>query len=165
VGFVGTRTMGWAAAAEAGVDPSRTLVVTRVPTESWSTVTAALLDAVDLVVVSPSHTVRAVDGRRLAARARERGAVLIVLDTRFAWPSEPDIRLRSAPRRWHGVDQGHGRLVARSVRVSAEGRRAAAQRRSVDVWLPSGDGVIAAVDETADVVPFRRRDARSVRAG
>jgi hypothetical protein len=49
--------------------------------------------------------------------------------------------------------------------VSAEGRRAAAHRRSVDVWVPSGAGASAAVAAPADVVPFRRRDARSVRAG
>jgi hypothetical protein len=158
VGFVGTSTRGWGAAVEAGVDPSRTLVVTQVPTGSWSTVTAALVDAVDLVIVSPTHAVRVTDGRRLAARARERGAVLIVLSTRFAWPSEPDVSLRSTPRRWHGVGQGHGRLMARSVRVSAEGRRAAARQRSVELWLPSADGTVSA-DDTADVVPFRRRDA------
>jgi len=158
VGFVGTSTMGWAAAAQAGVDPSRTLVVTKVPVGSWSTVTAALVDAVDLVVVSPTHAVRAADGRRLAARARERGAVLIVLDARFAWPSEPDVRLRSTPRRWHGVGRGHGRLIARSVLVSSEGRRASARRRTLELWLPSAEGVV-------ESPPAPRGDGRNGRNG
>ncbi len=167
VGFVGTATMGWAAAAQAGVDPARTLVVTQVPVGSWATVTAALVDAVDIVVVSPDHAVRAADARRLSARARERGAVLVVLAARFAWPSEPDVRLHSTPRRWTGIGHGHGRLLARSVLVSAEGRRAAGRRRSLELWLPSTGGVVELGErrtrqeqgEAADasVLPFRSR--------
>ena len=183
VGFVGAATLGWAAVADAGIDLARTLVVTDVPTGSWATATAALVDAVDLVVISPSHSVRAQDGRRLAARARERGAVLIVLASRFGWPLEPDVRLTATHRRWTGVGQGHGRLTARSVLVAAEGRRAAARQRRVAMWLPSVRGVVAVdrsdagtIDEvveeraaeaaTADVLPWRARSgSRRSRAG
>ena len=40
---------------------------------------AALVDALDIVIVDPSHQVTASDARRLAARSRERGAVIVDL--------------------------------------------------------------------------------------
>ena len=160
VGFVGTDDLGWSAAADLGVDLGRVLVVEQVPTGQWSTVTAALVDAVEVVVMAPDHLVRHGDARRLAARARERGSVLVV--TRSApWPIEPDITLHATEPRWEGVGRGHGRLVARSLTVSADGRRSAATERRASLWLPGGAGDLAVRHPVPDEIA-RRREAGAV---
>ncbi|MFN2607847.1 MAG: hypothetical protein ABR511_08115 [Acidimicrobiales bacterium] len=69
------------AAAELGVVLERFPLVAAGPGAGpggWAWVVAALLDAVDVVVAWPPAAVRPTDARRLAARARERGAVLVV---------------------------------------------------------------------------------------
>jgi hypothetical protein len=139
VAVVGTGSLGWAAAADLGVDLDRTIVVPDVALGDWGEVTAALVDAVDVVVVAPRHPIRQRDARRLAARARERGSVLVVSSPRFPWPVEPEVSLDVAGR-WVGLGDGHGRLSARRVAVSASGRRAAARARTVELWAPAADG-------------------------
>ena len=79
VAVVGRADLGLSSAAEMGVDLDRLALVAEPPPEGWATVVAALIGAVDVVVVAPSHPVRMADARRLAARARERGTVLIQL--------------------------------------------------------------------------------------
>jgi hypothetical protein len=75
-------------------------------------VVAALLDAVDVVLVRPPAGLPAGQARRLAARARERGAVLVPLGT---WSEPADLRLAVAASAWHGLGQGHGSLASRGV--------------------------------------------------
>lgn len=135
-GFVGAERIGWAAAAELGVAAERTLVVCDVGAGQWSTVTAALIDAVDVVIVSPTHQVSLADARRLAARARERGAVLLVVQPRSSWPMAFDVSLEVTAGTWSGLGEGHGHLTARRVKVSGGGRRGAARHREVEMWLP-----------------------------
>ena len=141
---VGTASLGWAAAADLGVDLDRTVVVPDVALGDWGEVTAALVDAVDVVVVSPRYPVRERDARRLAARARERGAVLIVSSPRFPWPVEPEVSL-DVSGRWIGVGDGEGRLSARRITVAVSGRRAAARGWTVDLWAPAADGSVREV--------------------
>ena len=139
---VGVATLGLAAAAEAGVDPAR-LAVVPVPGRDWAAVVAALLDGLDVVAVRPpGRSVRAADARRLAARARERGAVLVPLGR---WDGA-DVRLSVASSSWEGVEQGAGHLSARLVEVVAEGRGAAARPRRARLWLPSADGRVTSAD-------------------
>src|SRR5205823_2466410 len=84
--------------------------------------------------------VRAGDARRLVARARERGAVLVTTGSSTALTA--DVRLAVAGARWEGLGQGHGRLRARRMDVVANGRGAAVRERSVALWLPAvGGGV------------------------
>ena len=78
---VGCPGLGLAAAAEAGVALERLALVAEPEPGDWAGVVAALVGAVDVVVVGPTHRVRAADARRLAARARERGTVLVQLPT------------------------------------------------------------------------------------
>jgi hypothetical protein len=141
---VGTGSVGWAAAADLGVDLDRTVVVPEVALGDWGEVTAALVDAVDVVVVAPRFPVRERDARRLAARARERGAVLIVSSPRFPWPVDPEVSLEVSGR-WVGVGDGEGRLAARRITVAVSGRRAASRGWTVDLWAPAADGSVREV--------------------
>jgi hypothetical protein len=88
-----------------------------------------------------------VDGRRLVARARERGAVLVLLGP--GWPDGADVQLEVVRARWEGLDDGHGHLQARKVRVQRRGRGEAAQPRQVDLWLPATTGEVTAVEVAA----------------
>lgn len=149
---VGIPSLGLVAAAELGVAVSR-LALVAAPGSEWAAVVAALLDAFDVVMVRPPQRgVRAADARRLVARARERGAVLVPL-TRW---DGADVRLAVAVRQWHGLGEGSGHLRARLVEVVAEGRGAAAHPRRARLWLPAADGGVTLalpvdVAPTADV--------------
>src|SRR4051812_1040213 len=150
---VGVSHLGLAAAAELGVALDRLVVVADPPRESWATVIATLIDALDVVLVRVRHRVNGNAARRLVARARERGAVLVLLGD--GWPEAPDVRLSIVRSEWEGIGDGHGYLQARRVTIEAEGRRAAAPARTIDVWLPAADGGIASVDELATVRELR----------
>src|SRR5687767_6402679 len=102
---VGLPSLGAVAAAEAGIVLERLALVPK-PGEQWATVVAALLDALDVVLVRPPHRLRQGDTRKLIARARERGAVLVPLGP---WEGA-DMRLEVASARWHGVGHGDGHL-------------------------------------------------------
>jgi hypothetical protein len=127
---VGIPALGAVAASEAGVVLERLALVPR-PGEQWATVVAALLDALDVVLVRPPHRLRQADARKLIARARERGAVLVPL---APWEGA-DIRLEVASARWHGVGHGDGHLQGCRMEVLATGRRAAARERRAVVWV------------------------------
>jgi hypothetical protein len=139
VAAVGLPNLGIVAAAETGVVLERLALVPVPGTRTWPTVVAALLDAIDVVLVRAPARLPAAQARRLAARARERGAVLVPLG---AWPAPADLRLAVTASAWEGLGQGHGRLQARRVEVVATGRGAATRDRHAHLWLPSTDGTI-----------------------
>ncbi len=114
-------TLGARAAEAAGVDLERLAVVRRVPADRWGAVIAALLDGITVVVAAVPPHVRLGDARRLVARARERGAVLVAFG---AWPVEAAVRLHAGPGGWHGLEAGNGLLATRelNVQVEAKGR-------------------------------------------
>lgn len=162
---VGLPALGLVAAAEMGVVLDR-LALVPAPGPEWPAVVAALLDALDVVMVGTGWQVRTADARRLVARARERGAVLLVVG---AW-NGADVRLSLAgagsglsPRsgrpgrsdqpgqagesgpsgrqcQWQGLGSGHGHLQARQVEVVAEGRGASSRPRRRRLWLPAEGG-------------------------
>jgi hypothetical protein len=138
---VGMPQLGLAAAAELGVALDRVAVVPDVHRESWPTVVAALVDAVDVVLAGPTR-VRSTDVRRVVARARERGTVLVPVGG--WWPEAPDVTLATGSSRWEGLGAGHGHLRARRVRVEVSGRRDAAPR-TAELWLPAEGGGLASV--------------------
>ena len=155
-GAVGRPPLGVVAAAELGIVLDRfPLVPAPDPSATgpggWAWVVATLLDALDLVIAWPPEarsSVRPADARRLAARARDRGAVLVVASGR--WPEAPDIRLTVAHSEWVGPGAGDGRLRARRVEVVGGGRRAASGERRATLWLPGPGGTVtAAVDGDA----------------
>ncbi len=159
VAAVGVPHLGARAAAGLGVDLRRLVLVPAVG-EQWAVVAAALLEVVDVAILGlPDRGVRPADARRLAARARERGAVLLLLADRVAlgrrvlslpeaWPEPTELRLGAQAAVWEGLGQGGGHLRARAVTVTAVGRRGASRPRSVGVWLPGPDGRVAARAET-----------------
>jgi hypothetical protein len=138
VAVVGLPELGVVAAAEAGIILERLALVPR-PGANWTMAVAALLDAIDVVLVRPPPRLPPGEARRLAARARERRAVLLALGD--GWPAAADLRLAITASRWEGLGQGYGRLEARLVEVVAGGRGAAARERRAKLWLP-GPAVI-----------------------
>ena len=145
---VGSPLLGSAAAAEAGVALDRFVRVAE-PGEQWASVTASLLEALDLVVVHPPARASVGDMRRLTARARERSAVLLVAGDRAGDWEGAMVNLRVTAQQWHGLGDGHGYLQAREVQVQALGRGAAARPRTTSVWLPGAGGVVSPARESA----------------
>ena len=141
VAAVGVPWLGLGAAAECGVALDRLAVVASPERSEWATVVAALIDAIDVVLVSPPPRVAMGDARRLAARARERGAVLLVV--RAASSLTVDVRCTVSESQWSGVEHGAGHLQSRRVTVTATGRGSAARARTTSLWLPGPDGVIS----------------------
>ena len=155
VAAVGLPSLGLVAADELGVALERLVLVAAPERDAWGGVVAALVDGFDLVVLHAGRTgVRTADARRLVARARERGAVLVQLGP--GWPEGADVQLEVTRARWEGLDDGHGHLQARKVRVTGGGRGEAAQPRRVDLWLPGPGGeVVPAAPVEAPVAPGR----------
>ncbi|HYV60666.1 MAG TPA: hypothetical protein VFA62_11415 [Acidimicrobiia bacterium] len=119
-------SLGGLAAHEAGVVLDRFAVVRRVPPARWAAVVAALLDGISVVVAEVPAYARTGDTRRLLARARERGAVLVAVGP---WPAEAALRLRAAGSEWCGLGVGEGVLAAGDRRVDVDGRGVAPRER------------------------------------
>lgn len=149
---VGLESLGLVAAGELGVALDRLVLVSSPGADQWPTVVAALVDAFDAVVVAPRHRVKAGDVRRLTARARERGAALLVAGGAVdRWPEAPDVTLEVVTAQWVGLDQGYGALAARRVVVEGGGRRAAGRTRRTELWLPGPEGGVAAASSDAPI--------------
>jgi hypothetical protein len=149
---VGLDDLGLVAAAEAGVDLARLVLVAAPPPERWGTVVATLVETIELVLVRPTARVRDADERRLAAHLRTRGGVLVRLPGPGSWPGSPDVTLRATAPDWRGAVpptrlDGAGRLRARRVVVEATGRGRAARPRRAELWLPGATGAAAPVTE------------------
>lgn len=152
VAAVGFPSLGLLAAAELGIALERFVLVAAPDTEigpdneetAWASALAALVDAFEVVLVQATHRVRARDGRRLTARTRERGAVLVQVGSR-GWPEGADVSLEVTDARWEGLADGHGHLQSRRVTVVGGGRREAARPRRSELWLPSIDGTVEVV--------------------
>jgi len=141
---VGAPDWGFVAAAELGVALER-LAVIPAPGEHLASVIAALIDGMDLVVVGNPEALDASRVRRVMARARQRGTVLL---SHGAWP-KVDLELRYLSGRWHGMGAGHGYLRRRDMVVEVRGRGAAARSRRVRVVLPTLDPVPAPIPDAA----------------
>ncbi len=128
---VGVPSLGAIAAAESGIVLDRLALVPD-PGPEWPTVVAALIDGVDLIVLAVPGGVSASIASRLVARARQRGSVLVPYGD---W-SGADVTLSVLDAHWEGLDEGHGRLRRRRVRVLARGRGAAARPKEVTMWMP-----------------------------
>ncbi|GGF40368.1 hypothetical protein GCM10011519_12560 [Marmoricola endophyticus] len=112
VGFVGWPDFGAEAAAAAGVDLARTVLV-REAGEQWLEVVAALVDVLRVVVLRPPARVDAKSAGVLDARLRKRSSVLVVAG---AWP-RCEARLSLEDVCWTGPDRGRGRLRERRASV------------------------------------------------
>jgi hypothetical protein len=130
--------LGAVAAAERGIELARLIIVPSLggPDRSMH-VLAALFDSVDVVVFSPRVSVRQSDARRLSARSRDRGSVLIVLDRQGGWAGPSDLRCTVTRSEWSGLSSGHGLLTSRHYEVEVSGRGAAARPRLAPLRLPA----------------------------
>ncbi|GAA0567183.1 hypothetical protein GCM10010172_58920 [Paractinoplanes ferrugineus] len=128
---VGVPALGALAAQESGIVLDRLALVPN-PGPDWPTVVAALIDGVDVVVTAVPGPVSASIAGRLAARARQRGSVLVP----FGRWNGADVTLRVTEGRWEGLGAGRGRLRRREVTVLARGRGAAARPKEITMWMP-----------------------------
>jgi hypothetical protein len=131
---VGVPALGLVAAADTGIAVERLALVPN-PGPEWATVVAALIDGVDVVVTAIPAAVTASVASRLAARARQRGSVLVPYGR---WDGA-DLTLQVVRGMWEGLGQGRGRLRRRELTILARGRGAAARPKEIKVWMP-GDG-------------------------
>ncbi|MGH9209351.1 MAG: hypothetical protein ACRD2C_01570 [Acidimicrobiales bacterium] len=141
VAVVGARWLGLVAAAEIGVALERLVVVDvdvagrrRVQLAS---VVAALVDGFDVVMVGPSvgRRLRRGDTRRLAARLRERGGVVVTMGEDLPGGAA-QVRLEVTASTWEGLDTGHLQQCLATVEVT--GRGAASRPRRADLVLRDG---------------------------
>ena len=141
---VGIAEFGVVAAADAGLDPARLLLVPELG-PNWPQIVASLLDGCDLVLLRPPDRPSAQVRRRLEAAVRRYGAVLLV-----AGPWEgAQVRLRVTSQAWVGIGMGHGRLRGRRVRVVADGRGEWSRAQARWLWLPGPDGTVTQADDLA----------------
>src|SRR6478609_4460931 len=140
---VGMPELGAEAAESLGVDLARVVFVPD-PGPRWLGVTATIAEVAPVVAVRPPTRVADGEVARLAARLRDRGAVLLV---QGPWPQAEAVLELDAPD-WAGVGRGHGYLASREVTVTASSRRWPRSRRS-RLLLPDASGAIAAAPETA----------------
>lgn len=113
VAMVGVPDLGLEAAAELGVDLTRTVLVPE-PGEHWLSVTAGLVDVASVVLVRPPVGVSEAQAARLVARLRQKDAALVALGE---WPRSA-VRLVTAGSRWSGLGCGHGHLTSRQLTVT-----------------------------------------------
>lgn len=157
----GLPQLGVRAAADAGLDPDRLLLIAE-PGASWPQVVASLLDGCEIVLLCPPDRPSAQVRRKLEAAVRRYGSVLVVAGD---WAGA-QARLLVARQEWAGIGAGHGRLRARRVQVVADGRGAWSRPRARWLWLPGPDGSVAAVAQgvTGEVPDWAADEGSRMRA-
>lgn len=120
---VGMPSLGAVAAARRGLDLSRLALVPH-PGAQAAAAAGACVDGMDVVLLGPRLALSDADRRRLASRARERGAVIVADGP---WTGAHAV-LIAVGSRWHGLGAGDGRLRGRDLTVRVEGRHAGAAR-------------------------------------
>jgi hypothetical protein len=128
-------TFGGLAALEAGIVPERFALVRGVSRPRWATTVGALLEGVACVAAVVPAGVRAAEARRLAARAREQGAVLVAVESVGvasrqvgSWPGEAVLCIDALRSTWpRGCARGF--LDEPVVQVEVSGRGAAHRPR------------------------------------
>jgi len=142
VAVVGMPDLGLEAAAAAGIDLER-LVLVPYPGDQWFAIVSALVDAVAVVLVQPPARARVGEAAagRLSARLRQREAVLI---STTGWP-RAQARLSVAESDWAGLGAGFGHLRARQATVASNSPSWQGRSRSRRLWLPDATGAVAPV--------------------
>ena len=146
-----------------GVVAERSVVVRLTERSRATEVMSALVDAADVVLVGPEVVLAASAVRRLRARARERGSVLIRVQPQHArrvaqgavtrevgrrgltaasddrWEGV-ELSLHARTLQWSGLGQGWGHLSGRLVEVVVGGRRQSSGGGRSLLWLPDVQG-------------------------
>src|SRR5262245_13218920 len=143
VAVVGLSSLGLVAADALGVALERLVMVADPGRDrtGWASVVGALVDGFDLVLVStaPTLRLRPADARRLVARVRERGGILLAVGGDLPGERSP-LRLTVTAAHWEGLGAGWGHLQGRRVTVETTGRGDATRPRYADLWLPDAHG-------------------------
>lgn len=137
-GVIGVPEFGVEAAAGFGVDLGR-LVLIPEPGDQWLATTAAIADALGVIVVRPPHQISDAGAARLSARLRKRGATLIVLGSRShgtsphgTWPHSvwphSEATLSISESSWTGIGSGHGHLQSRDATITVTSKAAGSPR-------------------------------------
>lgn len=142
--IVGMPQVGVVAAARRGIDLSRLALVPH-PGAEAATVVGACIDGMDVVVLGPRLPLGDADRRRLAARSRERGVVLL---SAGPWAGA-HVSLAVTRASWSGLGAGDGRLRSRSLAVARSGRH-----------LGAADEVEVVLDADEAAFPGRVAQAR-----
>lgn len=101
------------------------------PGPDWATVVSALIDGVDLVVLTvPDPAAGLVSS--LQARAREKGCVLVPTGR---WLGS-DLVMECATVEWAGLGKGRGRLKWQKATFKVSGRGKAARTRTLEMIFP-----------------------------
>ena len=149
VAAVGLPAVGIAAAGELGIALERWFLVAEPPVRQWAEITSIAAEGADVVLARAPGQLSAGEVRRLQAKLQARGAVLVLVGEARA--ISPEVELVGEPIGWEGIGAGHGRLLARRVRVERTGRRAGRPERR-ELWLPGPDGGIT--DAGVSAVPL-----------
>lgn len=129
---VGTPELGAVAAAGLGVELERFPLIPN-PGPDWATVVGALVDGFDLILLQTNNALPAPLTRKLEARMRPRGTVLVLLSPMpNAW-HHTDFVMREADVTYSGLGYGHGAITGRNFSVVLEGRGAAARPRRTEM--------------------------------
>ena len=151
-GVVGAPDFGVEAAAAAGLDLSR-LVLVPDPGQHWLPVTAQLADVLNVVLVRPPAAARDTDASRLASRLRQRGATLVV---QGPW-QQAEAVLEVVSSSWHGLGAGHGYLAGRDAEVEVTARGGLRSRHP----LRFADAALGRLAATASTTPVPVLEATS----
>lgn len=135
--IVNTPHVGFMSAHEHGVALHRVVNV-HAQSHHEPHVVGALVDGFDLVAIS-SPTCSVTQARKIAARVKAQGSVLLVLGKPGAF--EVDTSLEAHIAHWQFTTHA----VSRTVRVSAQGRRSP-QKRSCVVEMPSSRGSVREIN-------------------
>ncbi len=158
---VGLNDLAPAAVLEANLDAERIAFIDPGNSGRHVDVLAALIGAVDVIVLDARLSLRPSDSRRLASRLRERGSILIVVSPGGAVNSSlsADLSLTVSDAQWEGLGCGYGHLRSRRVRVGVNGRGRASRTARCELLLPSVDAQVAIAEserEDGTVVAFSR---------
>ncbi len=155
-------TFGPDAAAELGVPLERVVRIDTVdpattPSDDrrladWIDVMGAAIDGFDLVVAAVPQIRgewRPAAVRKLAARIRQRGAVVLTIGD--AGVLATDHVLDTTRTVWSGLGDGHGHLRCRSVEIEATGRRLPGPRRTTLEFADGGRGIVVRSNQPNEI--------------
>lgn len=150
IAMVGMPHVGVVAAARRGVDLARLALVPH-PGAQAASALAACVDGMDVVLVGQRLALSDADRRRITARVRERGGVLIaaagVGRGVTGWPGAR-MELTVESTRWTGLGAGDGRLRDREITVAVRENGGPARRVTLSldgeqgVWRPGVRGAV-----------------------
>lgn len=122
--MIGMPQVGVVAAARRGIELARLALIPH-PGAQAAAVAGACVDGMEVVVLGPRLALGDADRRRLAARARERGSVII---SAGPW-SGAHATLTVVESSWRGLGAGDGRLRERQMTIAASSRAGGQVRR------------------------------------